>query len=173
MGAPAELLSGLHVDSANYSVANDLLIKRYRDKRKLLQKYIDSFLELPQCDNSVTSLRSFYTTLVLSSRNLLNKGVNIDDYSLMLASKIIGKLPESLRIKIIESFSDVDWQISQIIAALDKHLTVVEACVSESTMNKNNVTINSLATNASQLNNKYVDKVMCCAFCDGTNHKSM
>ena len=60
-GEPADMLSGLHIDSGNYATAKALLTKRYGDKRKLLQQYVDSFLNLPVCDGSALSLRNFHT----------------------------------------------------------------------------------------------------------------
>ena len=138
-GEPAELLSGLHVDSTNYSTAKDLLLKRYVDKRRLSQQYIDSFLTLPCCDGSTCSLRTFHTKLVTATRNLANNGIDIDDFSLMLSSKILEKLPDMLRIKIVESFPDDKWLVSQIITSLDKHVNIVEACNFDSSFeNKSN-----------------------------------
>ena len=167
-GEPAELLSGLHVDSTNYSTAKDLLLKRYGDKRRLSQQYIDSFLTLPCCDGSCSSLRTFHTKLVTATRNLANNGIDIDDFSLMLSSKILSKLPEMLRIKIVESFPDDKWLVSQIITSLDKHVNIVEACNFDFDENKSN-TLNSLATHSNDNRNF---KPFHCVFCDGTNHKS-
>ena len=42
-GEPAELLSGLHIDSTNYSTAKDLLLKRYADKRRLSHSILICF----------------------------------------------------------------------------------------------------------------------------------
>ena len=176
-GDAAKILSGMVVRPENYRLAKDLITERYSNSKKLTQSLFDSLLNMGSCGEDLAGINKFYTSVITNIRSLENHGVKIDDYSVMLCPKILSKLPESIRLKCVESFTKDDWKLSELTDYLQKYIKTRESCEfefsseSSSGINFHNSTFSSLRTNvhSSQFCSS---KPMFCVFCRAKDHYS-
>ena len=95
------LILGPTPSSANYLHLIDLLQERYANPPVLISAYMQRFVTIPnfKSDKDIRVLRSFYDEVKTSVRNL---NVEISTYCSLLVPLLIEKLPNHLRIRLLE-----------------------------------------------------------------------
>lgn len=168
-GDAARVVSGMIVVPGNYTLAKDLLCKRYGQKRKIVDAIFQKILSMSSSDSHIENLRDFYDTLLINVRTLENNTIKVDDHSCLLTTHILRKLPEHVRTKIVSSFGVNDWLISTLMSTLEKHIVCGEACdaQSDACSSKNlDSTFMSLPLHSKSRSSRF------CVFCDSNSHVS-
>ena len=84
-GEPANLINALETTDLNYTVAWDMLIKRYDNKRRIVQTHIQNILNLSQVNkNSQVTLRQFISTIETNMQCLSSLKEPVDSWNLSL-----------------------------------------------------------------------------------------
>ena len=99
-------LSGLPVIDSNYSVAKDLLRKRYGETHKLIQAHFRAIKGLSLKDETPIELRRFLDTFRVNLRSLESLKVDISSHNVLLYDVLTDRLPnrlKSMAIKFIDS----------------------------------------------------------------------
>ena len=153
-GEASSVVAGMIVSPLNYDLAKNLLVDRYGQSMKLVHSIFQKILDLPFCGNSVKDIRTYYDNLIVHVRSLENRGIKIDDHSVILSPQILSKLPDAVRFKCVSTFKDNDWLVSDILDVLRVRVRCGEACdfqlssSCETSFNHLSSTFASLATNS-------------------------
>lgn len=95
---PKRLVQHLKVEAGNYTVARDLLKRRYHNTRVLADTYIAQIISLPDISPRLTGLRvSFLNPLLTAYRCLERLELPVKHWSYILVHICFGKLPTDLR----------------------------------------------------------------------------
>lgn len=95
---PKRLVQHLKVEAGNYSVARDLLKRRYHNTRVLADTYIAQIMSLPDISPRLTGLRvSFLNPLLTAYRCLERLELPVKHWSYILVHICFAKLPTDLR----------------------------------------------------------------------------
>lgn len=92
-GEPANILASLSVSDSNYNTAWELLIKRYENKKIIVNSHIREIFNL-QCSSkeSHASLRQFLNAFLKNYRSLESMGENVGEWDTILIFVLTEKL---------------------------------------------------------------------------------
>ena len=125
-----DAISGLSLSASNYEEAIAILKKRFGNKQQIINRHMDNFLNVSPVTNQDTrKLRELYDTLEAHVRSLKSLGIPSNSYGSLLSSIIMNKLPQELRLIISREIKDQDWQLDNIVHALEDELKARERAV--------------------------------------------
>ena len=95
-----EAISGLALTDANYQEAISILEKRFGNKQQIVAKHMDTLIhvEAVTSPHNVKGLRRLHDTIESNVRSLKSLGVDSSSYDTLLASVLITKLPQELKL---------------------------------------------------------------------------
>jgi len=76
-GKPLELVNGMKVCDANYTVAMDLLKSRYGNMQTIIEAHYTAIMDIPPCSPQTESLRSCINSLEVHLRSLEAAGETV------------------------------------------------------------------------------------------------
>ena len=125
-----DAISGLSLSASNYEEAIAILKKRFGNKQQIINRHMDILLNVSPVTNQDTrKLRELYDTLESHIRSLKSLGIPSNSYGSLLSSIIMNKLPQELRLIISREIKDQDWQLDNIMHALEDELKARERAV--------------------------------------------
>ena len=125
-----DAISGLSLSASNYEEAVAILKKRFGNKQQIINRHMDILLNVSPVTNQDTrKLRALYDTLEAHVRSLKSLGIPSNSYGSLLSSIIMNKLPQELRLIISREIKDQDWQLDNIMHALEDELKARERAV--------------------------------------------
>ena len=125
-----DAISGLSLSASNYEEAIAILKKRFGNKQQIINRHMDILLNVSPVTNQDTrKLRELYDTLESHVRSLKSLGIPSNSYGSLLSSIIMNKLPQELRLIISREIKDQDWQLDNIMHALEDELKARERAV--------------------------------------------
>lgn len=136
-GQAKNLLAGLSVTDQNYTVAKDILVKRFDNKQKIVKDHFDAILDLRKIGKSSASSKEFLDSLNLHIRSLQALTIDVDSHSVILVPAILAKLDGDLRLRCVRYLKmlhndELLWQVSQLITCLDDEVCARDFCESVS-----------------------------------------
>ena len=125
-----DAISGLSLSASNYEEAIAILKKRFGNKQQIINRHMDILLNVSPVTNQDTrKLRELYDPLESHVRSLKSLGIPSNSYGSLLSSIIMNKLPQELRLIIGREVKDQDWQLDNILHALEDELKARERAV--------------------------------------------
>ena len=92
-GEPKNLLASLSATDQNYTIAWDLLQKRYENKKIIINSHIKEIMDIPSIHKeSHAALRGLANTFFKGYRSLQSLGLNIAEWSAILIYILVSKL---------------------------------------------------------------------------------
>ena len=128
----SKVIAGIPLTDANYSVAVDLLEKRYAKPCMLKRAHLNELLNLPPVFNekSIGRLRDLHDRIETQFRGLEALKVDKDSYSSVVVPVLMEKIPENIRQSMIRfSEGHLEWTVDKMITALAKEIEVRESHV--------------------------------------------
>ncbi|GFR77861.1 hypothetical protein ElyMa_002248700 [Elysia marginata] len=98
-GEAAAAISGLSLTESNYSIACDILIKRFGRKERIVFGHIQELLNLDSTGKAVESLWALYDELQSYISSLESLGVTGNAYGVILTPMVLHRLPENVRLE--------------------------------------------------------------------------
>ena len=126
------VVTGFALTDADYDAAVDLLIKRFAKPGVIKRAHINELLSLPPVfkETSLARLRNLRDQIETHFRALEAQKVDKESYSSVLVPALMDKIPQSTRYNMIRFGEDhMDWNLDDLIEALDKELDVLEGHV--------------------------------------------
>ena len=124
------VIGGLPMTDSNYTIAVELLKKRYAKPSMIQHAHINQLINLQPIFNedNVTRLRSFRDQIEAHYRGLEAISVDKLTYSKIVVPVLMEKLPKQIRIGMVRSAgkSMLEWSVDEMISALDLELEVRE-----------------------------------------------
>ena len=96
----------------------------------VISSQMDSLLKLPEATSigKVKKLRNIYNKLESHVRSLQNIGVSPDTYGSLLATVVMSKTPQELRILISRDMPSGEWKLEPHIKIFNTELQLREKC---------------------------------------------
>lgn len=92
-GEPYTLISSLDTTDLNYSVAWDVLLKRYDNKRRIINSHVQNILNIPISNRETSnSLREIANTLQTNLNCLRSLGQLVENWDALLVPIVVSKL---------------------------------------------------------------------------------
>ncbi|XP_045783653.1 uncharacterized protein LOC123879803 [Maniola jurtina] len=136
-GEPRGLVQHLKIADEGYSIARDLLMKRYQNTRRLGDVHVDQILKLPTISGRLSGLRSqFLNPLIMAVNQLERLGFPVSEWSFILLHICLSKLPASLKSRFEQKFgceSDTIPKYSDLVEFLETECRLIECANLEST----------------------------------------
>ena len=116
-GPALDAVSGLTLTAANYEESISVLQKRFGDKQQIVARHMDILLNVePVTSNyDLSRLRKLYDAVESQVRGLKSLGVSSDKYGSILASVLLSKLPQELRLIISRELGSGDWELMELL----------------------------------------------------------
>jgi DNA-binding transcriptional ArsR family regulator len=126
-GTAREAISGLSLSADNYEEAVGILEKRFGNKQRIIDRHLDILLNLEQVSsaNNVVALRHLYDQVESNVRALGALGIPDDSYGTLLASVLLKKLPQEMRLLVSRKVTD-EWAVKTIMKAIGEELEARE-----------------------------------------------
>ena len=123
-----EAISGLALTDANYREAISILEKRFGNKQQIVAKHMDTLIhvEAVTSPHNVKGLRRLHDTIESNVRSLKSLGVDSSSYGTLLASVLITKLPQELKLILSRESGGDEWKLDALLTNLEKELQVRE-----------------------------------------------
>jgi len=168
-GDAVNILSGLPLTSANYSVALNLLKNRYGSTKRILQMHIRSLLSL-QTPNikSAASLRSFVDSVNKHVRGLETLNIRQDNYDIILCEILLSRMPSEIKHQWVK-LKDDQLTLNELLQLVDneaRHRDLLIAKNNEANFSKRETSHNSKPI----LNRSFALKSINCAYCKQGDH---
>lgn len=104
---PRRLIQHLKIEAGNYTVARDLLKRRYHNLRVLADTHIAQIMMLPNISPKLSGLRvSFLNPLLSTYRCLERLDLPVNHWSYLLVHLCLAKLPSELKSRFERRFGD-------------------------------------------------------------------
>ena len=124
-GDALNVLSGISVTAANYSVAVTTLKERFGNKQAEIDRHYISLMELPQSSIATDKLRATYDNIVKHLRSL--EALGQDTKQAIFISLIMSKLPADVQVQIeLQKDKRKPWKVQELLEELDKWLSATE-----------------------------------------------
>ena len=119
-GSARDAISGLMLTEANYTEAIAVLRRRFGNKQQIITKHMDILMnaEAVTSPHNVPALRHFHDVVESNVRSLKALGVAAETYGSLLATVLMNKLPNDLRLIIGRKIGEADWQLDTIMTEL-------------------------------------------------------
>ena len=126
-----EAIRGLTLSSANYQDAISILKKRFGNRQLIVSKHMETLLNIEQVtsDQKIRGLRKLHNDVEANTRSLKALGVEPETYGSMLASVLLGKLPNELRLIVSRKTSDAELTLSSLQGVMEEELAARERTV--------------------------------------------
>ncbi len=166
-GEAKMLVDGLELTNSNYDVAVDLLLKRYCNKRKVVNARYKAILDMKSSSNNPKSLRNTYDALNVHLRALEAQGEDTGHNFVVFV--IWNKLPGEVKIYLGER--NFDWSIVSLRKELDIYIN--SRCDNASEVKESASFVNSKSTvEALVVNERTRLFTKKCVFCKSDTHWS-
>ena len=119
-GSARDAISGLMLTEANYAEAISVLKRRFGNKQHIITKRMDVLMnaDAVTSPHNVPALRHFHDVVELNVRSLKALGVAAETYGSLLATVLMNKLPNDLRLITSRKIGEADWQLDTIMTEL-------------------------------------------------------
>lgn len=176
-GEALSVISHLAMDSSNYTVALELLRKRYNNTRLLADSYLDRILRLPSVNQATDLRREFYDPLREGTQALEKLKLPIKEWSYLLVFIILQKLSIRIRQGFEERFgADLNNlpTFTQLLQLLDEQCRL-QAAVPDASGARRPTTAPPKKTGPQRQRatggvNQANYQVTSCAYCQNTGH---
>ena len=123
-----EAVSGLALTSANYHKAIETLQKRFGCKQQIINKHMDSLLQVEAVTSSqnTRALRKLFDFISSHVRSLASLGVETDTFGGLLCPVLINKIPADLQLIISRQVSEADWNLDILMKAIEEEIVARE-----------------------------------------------
>ena len=122
----ADAIAGLALTTANYGEAILILKKCFGKKANNWQTYGPLLnVDAVTSDQNLKGLRHLYDHIESHVRSLKSLGVTSDNYGSLLASVVMNKLPQELKL-IITRKREEDWNLDGILGEVEKEIEARE-----------------------------------------------
>ena len=160
-------IAGFALTTANYEAAVNVLKNRFGKKSAVQRAHINELLKVAPVynDKDTARLRALYDSVETHHRALGALKVDEGSYAYVVVPSVLEKLPEALRLTITRGQDHLQWQMSDLLAALEKEIELREEC-QLSRSNQQQKRRNPDLTSASAL---LISKNKNCAFCMGAH----
>ena len=85
-----------------------------------------ALLDLPNPENEITSLQTFYDSIENHIRGLSSLGQSQNSYGALLIPIILGKLPMETKRNLTREHSILEWTIDELRSAILKEIQILE-----------------------------------------------
>ena len=96
-GEARSMVSHLQLTNENFTVAMDILTRRYENRRVLIDRFVDIILGLPDIHARSSIRTSFLTPLISAQSALCNLDLPMKDSDYVFVSIVVRKLKGELR----------------------------------------------------------------------------
>ena len=128
-GNAARALDGLSSTSDNYAEAVKMLSDRFGNKQVIISSHMHKFDEIKAVRHiaDLNGLRNIYDQIESNVRSLQSVGIATESYETWLTPKILGKVPEELRISLMRKLEG-KWNLELLLQELKSELNIREQC---------------------------------------------
>ena len=123
----ADAIAGLALTAANYDEAILILKKRFGNKKQIVGRHMDLLLNVDAVtsDQNLKGLRHLCDHVESHVHSVKSLGVTSDNYGSLLASVLMNKLPQELKL-IITRKREEDWNLDGILEEVEKEIEARE-----------------------------------------------
>jgi len=123
----AEAVSGLKLTTANYKEAVSILKRRFGNKQRIINRYMDALLSLEAViSHSTKGLRHFFDRVESHVRGLRALDVPSSSYGGLLSSILMNKLPADMRLVISRKVVEADWNLDTLMKVVEEEINAHE-----------------------------------------------
>ena len=128
-GEAHDNIANYKMDSKNYRAALKLSAERYGDTERISRTHYDALMNLQPVfsNNDVARLRKSHNKLETNHRALLSLGKKQEMYSDILVPQIENKLPQHLRITILQKRKRDNLSMDQLLNVLEDEIRIRES----------------------------------------------
>ena len=128
-GDVLKVIDNYRLDNRNYQAAISLLKERYGDTEKIGRLHYQALMDIQPVhrDNDINSIRKFYTEIETNHKALLSLGKKQEHYSDILVPQLENKLPNYLRISVLQQKPSESWSMDEMLAILLKEIKIRES----------------------------------------------
>lgn len=121
-----ESIAGLALTAPNYKEAVSVLEKRFGNTQQIISRHMDLLLNLEPVSavHQLRNLRRLYDSLETHVRSLKSLGVDSKTNGTLLASVLLNKLPQELRLIVSRKTSDVE--LDQLLKEVEQEIDARE-----------------------------------------------
>ena len=121
-----ESIAGLTLTAPNYKEAVSILEKRFGNTQQIISRHMDLLLNLEPVSaaHQLKSLRRLYDSVETHVRSLNSLGVDSETYGTLLASVLLNKLPQELRLIVSRKTRDVG--LDQLLKEVEEEIDARE-----------------------------------------------
>ena len=127
-GEARSMVSHLQLTNENFTVAMDILTRRYENRRVLIDRFVDIILGLPDIHARSSIRTSFLTPLISAQSALCNLDLPMKDSDYVFVSIVVRKLKGELRTLFERKYGSRSTlpTVKNLIAFLEEHARCVE-----------------------------------------------
>lgn len=121
-----ESIAGLTLTGPNYMEAVAILEKRFGNTQQIISRHMDLLLNLEPVSAAyqLRNLRRLYDSVETHVRSLKSLGIDSKTYGTLLASVLLSKLPQELRLIVSRKTSDVE--LDQLLKEVEQEIDARE-----------------------------------------------
>ena len=121
-----ESIAGLTLTAPNYKEAVSILEKRFGNTQQIISRHMDLLLNLEPVSaaHQLRNLRRLYDSVETHVRSLKSLGVDSKTYGTLLASVLLNKLPQELRLIVSRKTGDVG--LDQLLKEVEQEIDARE-----------------------------------------------
>ena len=121
-----ESIAGLALTAPNYKEAVSILEKRFGNTQQIISRHMDLLLSLEPVSavHQLRNLRRLYDSIETHVRSLKSLGVDSKTYGTLLASVLLNKLPQELRLIVNQKTGDVG--LDQLLKEVEQEIDARE-----------------------------------------------
>ena len=127
-GEARESIEHIMPTNENYTIALDILRRRYNNERKICDAYVAKILDLPRMENrSAAGILNIYNVLTMALHGLQRANFQTESWAPMVVACVTRKLDEDSRQKFEEALTDSRRvpSITQLLEFLDRRYQVL------------------------------------------------
>lgn len=127
-GTAAESVSGLKLTAANYNEAIVILKKRFGNKQQIITKHMEVLLSIDPVTSqyNIKGLQHLFDSVESQVRGLQVLGVAAESYGSLLASVLMNKLPQELRLIISREVKGDNWDLNELMQIIEREVEARE-----------------------------------------------
>jgi len=174
-GEASRILIGLPLTNKNYSIAIDLLQKRYGSTRRILRSHVQALLSLslPSMKSS-SSLREFVDNVNKHMRGLETLDVVSGNYDIILCELLLSKLPGEIR-RSWSKLDDEEMILENLLSIIEKEAKLIDNLAIHSSLQMDKMNNSRVTSSPIKRNNHSVNLLASnqgCVFCRRSDHQS-
>ncbi|XP_073955674.1 uncharacterized protein [Choristoneura fumiferana] len=127
-GEARSMVSHLQLTNDNFTVAMDILTRRYENRRVLIDRFVDIIMGLPQI-HARSDIRTLFLTPLISAQSALNNlDLPMKDCDYVFVSIVVRKLKGELRTLFERKYGNLQTlpTLNDLILFLEEHARCVE-----------------------------------------------